>query len=769
MSTADGRLLLYTNGWELFDSTHSTFQNWIAPNNGYYVNQQFVQGNLLLPINDSLVYLFGISGSPTSGSHLAQYYARINLNANGGIGAVESSHNILGDSLTEHFAAIRDATNEGWWILSHKTWTDRFIKWHVARDGSITKSFQQIGGVHPPLFVYYIGQMVFSPQGDRMAVASERGRLEYYSFDRCTGDLALLNTIQKPALDTNAFYGVSFSPNGKLLYTSSAYWGFNTNGEENRLFQYELDSANILATQRRIYTTMDCDSCRRAFGQHKLGPDGKIYVIQAIDDFHYEVKDTLMVINSPDSIGLACDFDPHGFVVKPGKTNYGLPNIPDYRLPPIVDQVADCGPDILLCKEDSVRLGVPDTSATLTFLWWPATGLSDPTVAQPWASPASSVTYHLMVVDTTVHSFCDNTTDSVRVEVVTSAGVPVARAGRDTLICAGLPVPLGMADTSGGAWAYLWSPSAGLSNSAMSNPTATVTASQQYILTAYRPGVVGDCQTDRDTVTVTVYDPSVLPLNPAGPNVLMCLGDTVVVGQGTGAMGLTYIWRGAVLGTVYGPQMLASPSVSASVSVVVIDSAVAGPCGVLLDTAFITVEHPFSHAAPSDTTYCPGECFVIGVSSELGVQYNWSPVVGLSSPNASLTRVRPTGTLTYTLTVTNPALHSANCRERRFPVTVTADDCHSQSFITVNGNNVAELLDVGDHAGRVELRVWDMAGRLVHADMDYRNDWNATGASSPSSPSGTSASGLAHGMYAYRLSIAGECLSTFTGRIVVLH
>ena len=146
---------------------------------------------------------------------------------------------------------------------------------------------------------------------------------------------------------------------------------------------------------------------------------------------------------------------------------------------------------------------------------------------------------------------------------------------------------------------------------------------------------------------------------------------------------------------------------------------------------------------------------MIGVPPVAGYEYRWSPVSGLASPAASLTRAQPTGTLTYTLTVTNPALQSANCRERRFPVTVTADDCNMQSFISENGNGVAEHLDVGDHAGRVELRVWDMAGRLVHADMDYRNDW--------------SAAGLALGVYAYRVSQIGECPSAFTGKITIFR
>lgn len=764
LCTADGRLLFYTNGWELFDSNHTTFQNWWMPNGYYPTSEILVQGNLLLPINDSLVYFFSICRGPTAGGYYGAYYARLNLRGNGGQGSIEATHINIGDSLTEHFAAIRDASNDGWWILSHKTWTDRFVKWHIGQDGTITKSFQSIGAVQPPLFVPYVGQLVFSPQGDRLALGANQGLLEYYSFDRCSGDLDLLNTIQKTPADSTMFFGLSFSPSGKLLYASDGNFGpiGLWNGDESRLFQYELDSSNILATQRRIYQTWDCDSCRRAIGHHKLGLDGKIYVIQATDNWFSSPRDTLMVINSPDSIGLACDFDPHGFVVKPGKTNYGLPNIPNYRMKPLVDQVADCGPDILLCKNDSVQLGAPDTSGTLTFQWWPATGLSDPTAAQPWASPSTSTTYHLMVVDTTVHSSCDNTIDSVRVTIVSPLlQRPVAFAGNDTVVCAGVPLQLGMADTSGGAWAYAWSPSSGLNDPSVSNPAASLSASQQYILTAYRPEVVGSCQTDRDTVVVTVYDPSVLPQNPAGPDVVICIGDTLLLGIPTTAPVLTYAWQGNDLSNLSIPQPIAGSYYSFVASVSVHDTTVAGACGIINDTVTVTIEHSIPTETPGEYEFCLGECFEMGVRARPGYIYSWSPTTGLDDPNAATTVVHPAslGFSVYRLTIINPALLSANCREQVEYAELTANACHLQTFIAVNGDNTAETLDFGDHAGLFSLVVYDLNGKLVYADDNYWNDW--------------SAANLAHGIYAYRVDVRSYpdeqgCPFSFVGKIVVV-
>ena len=51
--------------------------------------------------------------------------------------------------------------------------------------------------------------------------------------------------------------------------------------------------------------------------------------------------------------------------------------------------------------------------------------------------------------------------------------------------------------------------------------------------------------------------------------------------------------------------------------------------------------------------------------------------------------------------------------------------------------------------------MFDVAGRLVFADLDYDNLW--------------SAAGLARGIYVYRVEVLGDCASSFTGKVVILR
>jgi hypothetical protein len=61
-----------------------------------------------------------------------------------------------------------------------------------------------------------------------------------------------------------------------------------------------------------------------------------------------------------------------------------------------VIEIADCipGTDAEICYKDSVQLGtIPDSN--VAYSWQPTTGLSDPTIANPKASPSTSTTYTL--------------------------------------------------------------------------------------------------------------------------------------------------------------------------------------------------------------------------------------------------------------------------------------------------------------------------------------------------------------------------------------
>jgi hypothetical protein len=138
-----------------------------------------------------------------------------------------------------------------------------------------------------------------------------------------------------------------------------------------------------------------------------------------------------------------------------------------------------------------------------TYLWSPATGLSDANISNPTANPSSTTTY--TVTKTNTSTGC-NDTDEVTVTV--DNATVVADAGDDfTKTCTSNASgkQIGVASEEG--FTYLWSPATDLSNASASNPTANPSLTTIYTVT--KTNTSTGCS-DTDEVTVTVENATVV-------------------------------------------------------------------------------------------------------------------------------------------------------------------------------------------------------------------------------------------------------------------
>lgn len=153
-----------------------------------------------------------------------------------------------------------------------------------------------------------------------------------------------------------------------------------------------------------------------------------------------------------------------------------------------------------ICEETSVQL---IASGGTTYRWQPAEGLSNPSIANPIASPLKSTTYTVSVTN----GSC-TTTDSIIVKVTKIAK---ADAGPDQKALAGQSVNLD-GKVSGDNITYLWSPPDYLDDPTKLNPVATPPSDMSYTLT-----VTSDCGSSMDDVFVRIY-PKVEIQNTFTPN-----------------------------------------------------------------------------------------------------------------------------------------------------------------------------------------------------------------------------------------------------------
>jgi hypothetical protein len=348
ISDSLGNLLFYAytratvvgNTTRIIDSTNSLMQN----GNNIVGEGWYKELLILPPFNNSTEYLLfsiGVNGSSQTGL----YYSKVDLSLNGGLGAVTQKNvQLLNNNANDGLTCVKHGNGRDWWIIFREwgIYNNYFYKYLVSPSGISGPFIQSIGAItYINSYLYF-----FSKNGEKMGSVGYRGLIETYDFDRCSGQF---NNYQLIRPDTTAapvpeFIGGAFSPDGNNLYISS-----NGSSSDLKLLQLNLLDSNPINTADTIFQSPFPSGCG---GFLQLAPNDKIYWSNAWYDganFNYPYKDTsynvyntyLSVINSPDSLGAACDFQPYSFYLGGGRTYYGLPNNPNYDLGPLVGSVCD--------------------------------------------------------------------------------------------------------------------------------------------------------------------------------------------------------------------------------------------------------------------------------------------------------------------------------------------------------------------------------------------------------------------------------------------
>lgn len=202
-----------------------------------------------------------------------------------------------------------------------------------------------------------------------------------------------------------------------------------------------------------------------------------------------------------------------------------------------------------------------------------------------------------------------------------------ANAGSDISICNGLSANI---VASGGA-TYSWSPAAGLSNAAISNPVANPTISTTYTVTITDGGM---CSAT-DAILVTV---NAMPSASAGSDVNICSGNSATL-NATG--GSEYTWSP---GTGLSATNISSPDAAPTMTTtyVVTVTNIYG-CSATDDVVVNFNSTPVANAG-NDITICNHESAPLLASG--GTTYSWSNGIFTPANNVS-----PQITTTYNVTV----------------------------------------------------------------------------------------------------------------------
>ncbi len=305
--------------------------------NGWYHEMQIIPN----PANSNQYYIFhtGVTINPEL------YYSVIDMTYNNGLGKVIQKNTLLnnlnGEYPTDNLIAIKHGNGRDYWLLfkSYFNYNDSIHRYLISDQGISSEVIQRIGFTPSSGIIRFF----FNNSGSKMVLVSASGLLEYYDFDRCTGLLS--NRIQinpETQIPADFFWSAAFSPNDSVLYVT-------VDDTLNCLFQYELFASNISNSRQLIHSFY---FPYYGSGDLRLAVNGKIYWGIAYDDgngYNFPYADTtynsinmnLSVINQPNQLGAACDFQPYSFYLGGYRTYYGLGINPNYDLGPVVGSACD--------------------------------------------------------------------------------------------------------------------------------------------------------------------------------------------------------------------------------------------------------------------------------------------------------------------------------------------------------------------------------------------------------------------------------------------
>lgn len=364
---------------------------------------------------------------------------------------------------------------------------------------------------------------------------------------------------------------------------------------------------------------------------------------------------------------------------------------------------ANAGTDQEICFGDSIQLLA---TGGVSYSWSPAAGLSNPNIANPYASPITTTTYSVVVTDS------NNCTGTASI-IVKVDPLPIVSAGADQNICEGTTALL---QATGGV-GYLWSPNLYLNNNTLSNPICTPPDSVSYVVTVTD---TNGC-INHDTVNVNVIFPFTAIFTG---DTTVCAGDSVMLSAFTPT---AQFWHWSPATGLSNPNVgtpLASPSVNTTYTVVVSDGLCFADTGIISVTVYPL---PFVYAGVDEVILAGEPVSLSAQGNPANGIYTWQPTYGLSCSNCPNPNALPDSTTVYIVTITD----QNGCK---FSDSLTVFVyCNDDVMFIPNAfspnndgkNDVFKVRAVGLKKLNF-LRIYDRWGSVIFETTDLSIGWDGT-------------------------------------------
>lgn len=580
ISDANGNLLFYTNGINVWNQNHVLMPNGF----GLGSNPNSIQTIIIKrPGSNILYYIFTINITTDE-----LRYSVVDMSLNAGLGDVTIKNTLLDDPISTKCTAVKHCNGTDIWLITHGQGNNQYKAFLITAAGvSVTPVISALGSVN----VSPRGTLKASCLGRKIAHCQLDGVsfLDLADFNASTGVVSNVINLQASMAGQ---YGLEFSPNETRLYVTRSI------PFSDMLWQYNLcagSPAAIISSSIAIATNPGTN-----LNGLQLGPDGKIYVAQNSEQF-------IGVINNPNTLGLGCNYVMNGPSLAGKVCYYGFPNFVQSYLKPKPAPFTST----LICLNGSFTSPTvltnycTNTGNAITSYGWnfgdPGSGPANvSSLANPTHAFSSAGTYTVRLV---LNNNCGSDTLKQTVTVVTPS-LSVTGA----TICPGTNTTL---TVSGGA-NYTWTPGPITGSIVAITPTANTV----YTVQSNSGGCVASATTSAIMKS--------LPSLTVTANTPLCVGQNLNLFCSTAP---TYTWTGP-LGF---NSNLQSPNVN---SVTLANTgtysvSITGTNNCVNSASINVLVNPIPVVVVNNPTVCVGQN--INLTSNGGINYLWTGPLGYNS------------------------------------------------------------------------------------------------------------------------------------------
>jgi PKD repeat protein len=242
---------------------------------------------------------------------------------------IETKDQLLINGCLQKAGACKHANGRDWWIILGDNLEQRFYRWLLTPNGLQQMEQQWIdnptidsdstGGFSA------IDAVLFSPDGTKVLLSSNRNGMVLYNFDRCNGLLS--NPIKFYKQDIFSWSSI-FSPNSRYLYCTNE---FSTVINQFDTYSNDIGASKVVVAEWNGYFDPIYGDDTKFAGM-QTGYDGKIYIWPGAPYIH--------IMDYPNQEGLKCSVRQREYRT-PAPTSALSIYYPNYRLGPIDGTTCD--------------------------------------------------------------------------------------------------------------------------------------------------------------------------------------------------------------------------------------------------------------------------------------------------------------------------------------------------------------------------------------------------------------------------------------------